>query len=229
MTRRLDWEGSVNARDLGGMRTRHGRMIRSGALVRSGSLAGLTEAGWAALWDHGVRTVIDLRNSDELTPDAAPRPAGIETLHVPLDGLEHADFWELWQGGPQFGTPLYYGPHIERFPERSAQVMAAIADAAPGGVLFHCVRGRDRTGQVAMLALALAGVEATQIAAEYEHGGVDPEAARYLAAQGTTAAEVIVRTLDELDVEAELRDGGLTAEQVAELRGRLYDPADADP
>ena len=229
MTRRLYWEGCVNARDLGGVRTRHGRAIRNGALVRSGSLAGLTEAGWRALWNHGVRTVIDLRNHDELTADAAPRPAGIETVHLPLDGLEHSDFWELWQGGPQFGTPLYYGPHIERFPERSAQVIAAIARAAPGGVLFHCVRGRDRSGQVAMLVLALAGVGAEDVAAEYAHGGVDPEAERYLAEQGTTAAEVIVRTLEAVDVEAELRRGGLTDEQLAALRRRLYDQGDAGP
>ena len=30
-----------------------------------------------------------------------------------------ADFWSAWAGGPQFGSPLYYRPHLERFPERT--------------------------------------------------------------------------------------------------------------
>ena len=56
--------------------------------------------------------------------------------------------------GPQFGTPLYYGPFVERFPARIEQVLDAIEQARPGGVLFHCVGGRDRTGLVAIAALA---------------------------------------------------------------------------
>ena len=55
--------------------------------------------------------------------------------------------------GPQFGTPLYYAPFVERFPERIEQVLDAIEQAPPGGVLFHCVGGRDRTGMVAIAAL----------------------------------------------------------------------------
>jgi len=46
-------------------------------------------------------------------------------------------------------------------------VIAAIADAEPGGVGFHCVGGQDRSGQIAMLVLALAGVDPEDIAADY--------------------------------------------------------------
>jgi hypothetical protein len=90
-------------------------------------------------------------------------------VSLPLDGLdEDPAFGERWASGPQFATPLYYRPHLERFPERSARVIAAIAAAEPGGVLVHCVGGRDRTGQIAMLLLALAGVAPEAIAADYE-------------------------------------------------------------
>ncbi len=111
--------------------------------------------------------MIDLRNDDERDGDAAPRPPSIETLHLPLDASEDREFWDVWENGPQFGTPLYYGPHLERFPERSAAVLSAIARAAPGGVAFHCGGGRDRAGQVAMLVLALVGVAPEEIAADY--------------------------------------------------------------
>lgn len=147
--RHLDWEGCFNVRDLGGLPTSDGRTTRRGAIVRADALDALTAAGWKALLRHGVRTVVDLRNDDELRPDAAPRPPAITSVHVPLDAGEDREFWDVWASGPQFGTPLYYRPHLERLPARSVAALRAIARAGPGGVAFHCVGGRDRSGQVA--------------------------------------------------------------------------------
>ena len=203
--------------------------------MRSDAPDGLTATGWAALERYGIRTIIDLRNDDERGEDAAPRPSGIETVHLPLDGIDESGFWELWTGGPQFATPLYYGPHIERFPERSARVIAAIAHAAPGGVLVHCVGGRDRSGQIAMLLLALLGVVPEDIAADYAlsderlrvryaHLGVPDqglEIAAFLEQQGTSAAGVIAETLASLDLDSFCRAGGLREEDLAALRSRL--------
>lgn len=235
MHRHLDWDGCFNVRDLGGLRTRDGRTTRSGRVVRADALDRLTAAGWQALTDHGVRTIVDLRNDDELGVDVAPRPASVETIHLPLDGSDDREFWDAWDSGPQFGTPLYYRPHLERFPERSAAVVAAIARARPGGVAFHCGGGRDRSGQVAMLVLALVGVSPEEIAADYllsRESAKALNAARgrkddgpllddFLAAQGTSAGEVIVELLADLDVDACLAAGGLTPGDVDALRRRL--------
>jgi protein-tyrosine phosphatase len=84
-SRHLDWDGCFNVRDLGGLPTTDGRMTRWGAMVRADALDGLSDAGWRALTEHGVRTVIDLRNDDELGEDAAQRPASLTTVHIPLD------------------------------------------------------------------------------------------------------------------------------------------------
>ena len=167
MNRHLTWDGCANVRDLGGLRTRDGRAIRSGALVRADALDRLSAAGWAALEAHGVRTVIDLRNDDELGTDAAPRPAGLTTLHLPLDGVEDTEFWQDWHGRPEFGTPLYYRPFLDHFPERTAAVLTAIARAEPGGIAVHCGIGRDRTGLITILLLALVGVDLDGITADY--------------------------------------------------------------
>ena len=233
--RHLDWEGCFNVRDLGGLPTTDGRVIRRGAIVRADTLDGLTTAGWDALMAHGVRTVVDLRNDDERGTDASPRPAGITTVRVALDASEDREFWDVWANGPQFGTPLYYRPHLDRFPERSVAALRAIARAAPGGVAFHCVGGRDRSGQVAILLLALAGVAPAAIAADYALSG-ERLRARYaargeadegalldafLAQRGTTAQALVVALLAELDVEAHLRAAGLTGEDLAALRARL--------
>jgi protein-tyrosine phosphatase len=233
--RDLDWEGCFNVRDLGGLRTRSGRPIRRGAVVRADTVEGLTGAGWDAAWRHGVRTVIDLRNDDERGIDAAPRPEGIETVHLPLDAIDDDEFWRDWRDGPQYATPMYYPAHLERFPERSSAVLSAVTRAVPGGVVVHCHGGRDRTGQIVMLLLALAGVAPTAIAADYARsterlsaryaaaGEPDQgvELAAFLEARGTTAADLVVEAISGFDVEQRLGPAGLTAGDVAALRARL--------
>jgi protein-tyrosine phosphatase len=233
--RHLDWDGCFNARDLGGIPLAGGGKTRWGAVVRSDCVDGLSAAGWAALQAHGVGTVIDLRNEDERDFDRSRRPSGVETLHLPMDAIYESDFWDDWMHGPQFATPLYYAAHLEHFPERSARVLAAIARAKPGGVLVHCVGGRDRTGQISMLLLALAGVVPEDVAADYalsverlpsryeSLGEPDqgPEHDRFLAARGTSAGELIVSTLASIDLEATLRNGGLTSADIAALHERL--------
>jgi hypothetical protein len=219
----LTWEGCSNVRDLGGLPTADGCETAYGAVVRGDCPDRLTAAGWEALAAHGIRTIVDLRNEDELRPDLV-RPAGVTTVHVPLDGVEDTDFWDEWGTGPQFGTPLYYRPHLERFPERNAAVLQAIARAEPGGVLVHCVGGQDRTGQIAMLLLALAGVPAEEIAADYRLSG-NREGEEFLASQGTSSTEVILATLAELDVEGYLRAGGVSASELAAVKARLIRPA----
>lgn len=233
--RHLGWQGIYNARDLGGLPTVGGGMTRRGAIVRSDSMQNLEAQGWEEARALGVRTVIDLRSEGEIGPDVAPRPGSIETVNIPLDVTEDREFWDVWENGPQWATPLYYRPHLERFPERSAEVVRAIATARAGGVVFHCQGGRDRAGQVSMLVLALAGVEPEAIAADYAlsddrlrplylaRGQEDeaPKIAAFLREQGTTATELIVELLGEFDVEGALRAGGLTDAEVAALRGRL--------
>ena len=72
--RDVDWEGCLNARDLGGLPAAGGRRTRWGAVVRADAPDHLTAAGWAAVRAHGVRTVVDLRNEDELGARRRPAP-----------------------------------------------------------------------------------------------------------------------------------------------------------
>ncbi|MGW1636692.1 tyrosine-protein phosphatase [Streptomyces lavendulae] len=226
----VDWEGCFNARDLGGLGT-----LPPGVLVRADSLDDLTARGWTTLAAHGVWTVIDLRNDDERPLDHAPRPAGITTRAIPLDGIEHRDFWDVWWGTPGFATPEYFRPFLDRFPDRVATVARAVADAPPGAVVFHCGLGRDRTGIVALVLLRLAGASAEEIADD--HGLSEPRVRARYAAQGrpydataiedhltglgTTAHALARDAAHRLDAQAYLRAAGLTGAELGRLRGRL--------
>jgi hypothetical protein len=81
--RELAWEGCLNVRDLGGLPTEDGGETRYGRVVRADSVRQLTDAGWQAVADYGVRTVVDLRGDYELRDDP-PGELPFEVVHVPF-------------------------------------------------------------------------------------------------------------------------------------------------
>ena len=252
--RKISWDGFHNTRDLGGLPTRHGRATRHGAFIRSADLCFVTAQGWDAAYAAGVRTVLDLRNEDEIRPDpgrdltgpggaaalpsavagVSPHP-GTARLEVPLDGVEDVEFWEQVTRRGLDGTPLYFQPFLERKAERCAAVFTALAQAGPGGILFHCGAGRDRTGLISLLLLALAGVEEDAIAEDYALSTVElaplfavmgerdqgPMIASLMAGHGSTPHESVLGVLRELDARTCLLDAGAGADDLDRVRDRL--------
>lgn len=239
MLRHLEWDGCFNARDLGGLRARDGeREIRRGALVRADALEELTAEGWKAVLAHGIRTIIDLRNDDEREDksDVAARPSGmITTTTMPIDNIHDEEFWSAFRGGWQFGTPLFYAPHVKRFPEATAGVVRAIAEAEPGGVLFHCAGGRDRTGLVTMLVLSLLDIGEADIVGDYVESRdrlralykkrEDPDASKqiddFLAGRGQTLESCMTEAIRAVDMASWRESGKLDDETLKKLRHRL--------
>lgn len=197
--RRLFWEGCHNVRDLGGMPTFQGRRTRFGAVVRADNPGALTERGATALREHGVATIIDLRNMTEriATGDASRRLAetsGITYVHLPL--LGSADRSTLGLLAACQTTIEVYRVLLESCHRELGQVFTAISRAAPGGIVVHCQAGRDRTGLVAALLLAAAGVPSGVIAEDYRLSApyLAPLYARYLeTATSADEREAILR------------------------------------
>jgi protein-tyrosine phosphatase len=235
--RNLEWEGCFNARDLGRLRTAAGSETRWGAVVRSDSPDRLTAAGWAALHAHGVRTLVDLRNEEERESRLEPAPPDITTSLVPLDDIADADFWNHCWDNDLDGSPLYYQPFMVRKPERCAAAVRAVARARPGGVLIHCGAGRDRTGLVSMLLLALAGVDPQDIASDYElstlrlealyaeMGEEDqgPQIEAILRRKKTSARAAILSLLESLEIATYLGSAGLEEDDLEAVRSRLVE------
>jgi protein tyrosine/serine phosphatase len=218
----LAWEGCTNVRDLGGLRTCDGRLTRWGAIVRSDTPARLTEAGWSALYAYGIRTIITLRTDgmEESELNFTPRHADLGTVQVAIEDITDRDFVQQWAATELWSTPLYYQDALRRWPERHAAAISAIARARPGGVLFHCIRGNDRTGMIALLILALVGVTPDEIVADY---ALSPDAERdeILAREHTSVREAILGALDGLDIDSYLRMGGVSEADLAAVRRRL--------
>ena len=194
----------------------------------------LTEAGWAAVWAYGVRTFVDLRDPDEYEPELAPRPTGITTVRLPLDPVG-TPFYEHWTKIDNLASPLYFPAMLAEHPERLIAALRAIANAAPGCVVFHCAAGKDRTGLLALVLLALAGAAPGEIIADYllsydrmkqrydELGFRDQLAAvsDLLASRNTTIEASLTSTIASLAMPGFLLDNGLSGTELAALRARL--------
>jgi protein-tyrosine phosphatase len=227
--RELSWDGCVNVRDLGGL-----GLIKPGSVVRMEAPRRLSEAGWAAAWAHGVRTVVDLRNADEGEPDCTPRPAGITTVQVPQDPVG-TPFYEHWAEIDNLSSPLYFPAMLAEYPERVVAAVRAIANAAQGCVVFHCAGGKDRTGLLALVLLTLAGAATGEIIADYlltydrmkqrydEMGVPDQLTAvsELLASRGTTIEASLISTIESLAMPHFLLGNGLSDAELAALRTRL--------
>ena len=221
----LVWDGCNNVRDLGGLHTCDGHMTLSRAIVRSDTPARLTEAGWSALYEYGIRTIITLRTygivEDEL--NITPRYSDIATVQVEIEDITDTEFVNQWVNSNLWGTPLYYKEALRRWPERHAAAVSAVARAQPGGVLFHCIRGNDRTGIIALLLLALAGVTPDDIIADYEISIPYPERDELLAREHSSVREAILGALAGLNPDSYLVMGGVSQDDLAAVRKRLLE------
>jgi protein-tyrosine phosphatase len=219
----LNWEGCNNVRDLGGMDASNGSKTRWGAVVRGDHPSKLTENGWAALHAHGIRTIISLRThgfDEKDYLEVKPPYSDIETFVVETEDVTDQEFVEKWASSELWCTPLYYQDALARWLQRHAAALKAIAQAKPGGVLFHCKRGHDRTGIIGLLLLSLVGVSSEEIITDYELS-IDSEREEILAREDTTTRDVILKTINHLDTENYLLQGGMTPNDITALRARL--------
>ena len=227
--RELAWEGCLNVRDLGGLPTEDGGETRYGRVIRADSVRQLTDAGWQAVADYGVRTVVDLRGDYELQDDP-PGELPLDVVHVPfMESTE--DEWKAIENELEASaaaaapdivaqTRDVYLIFLRRFRSNVAAGIRAVARAPAGGVVVHCVGGKDRTGLLCAFLLHLAGVGIEDIATDYalSEERLQPRMAAWLAEAKTeaerewvrrvscTPAESMVGVFDEL----ERRYGGAT-------------------
>ncbi|HEU5066020.1 MAG TPA: tyrosine-protein phosphatase [Gaiellaceae bacterium] len=249
-SRDLVWDGLLNVRDLGGHSTEDGGETRYGSIVRADSVRQLSDEGWKALVDYGMKTVVDLRTNEELEADP-PAELPVKVLHVPFMETDRSD-WEQVEGeldaavkaAPDVAgaTRDVYLIFLEHFAANLAAAIRAVASAPEGGVVIHCAGGKDRTGLVTAFLLHLAGVTTDEIARDYALSeerlrtrhekwiaeAQSEEERERLKRMAQTPADSIKGVFSELErrygsVEGYLRHAGLTDEELAEARARLRD------
>ncbi len=120
---------------------------------------------------YGVTTVVDLRSVSERngTFDRRfPRPVGhgvmadgVRYLHHQL--VDDASLKRLGEASDMFERYLMM---LDTRHAAFREIFTSIA-GSEGGIVFHCFAGKDRTGLVAAMLLALVGVAADEVAADF--------------------------------------------------------------
>jgi protein tyrosine/serine phosphatase len=248
----LDWEGALNVRDTGGLPTADGRRVKPGALVRSDVLTRLTPSGRAALIAHGVRTVVDVRTSQEVGKDVDYpfRASGVRSdpnyvnvsFVVDLDEETQAQVEARRESAKHLGELNQMDLEIHK--TGIGAIVIAVADAEPGGVLIHCYAGKDRTGMSVALLLSLAGVSDEDISDDYAlttlnldglindwldtiEDVAERERMRILA---TPSREAMLETMAYVhdkygSAERYLLSAGVSQEHIERIRERLLEPS----
>ncbi|HEU6445307.1 MAG TPA: tyrosine-protein phosphatase [Gaiellaceae bacterium] len=246
LERDLAWDGLLNARDLGGHPTEDGGETRWSSVVRADSVRQLTDEGWQAVVDYGVRTVVDLRSDEELAEDP-PAELPVEAVHVSFFGDRPDVFEEVEDASAAAAdhaeaTRAVYLIFLEHFRRNVAAAIRAVANAPEGGVVVHCHGGKDRTGMVSAFLLRLAGVPIDEIAADYSLSeerlrtrheewfaqAADEQELERLHRISRTPASSMREVLEELErrygsIAGYLKAGGATDEELERARARLRD------
>ena len=170
LDRQLTLEYVFNFRDLGGLQNSSRQRITRGVIFRSDALHQASELDIGTLAALGLRTVIDLRTEREQNQygivDATAIGASLVHLPListlwPLDGVDHTT------------DPVPY--LVERYHEMTDGLPAVVPlivrsvadDDATIPLAFHCAAGKDRTGVIAAILLAVLGVSTADIAHDY--------------------------------------------------------------
>jgi protein tyrosine/serine phosphatase len=184
--------------------------------------------------------VIDLRTPTEAAKDPDPiwHEHGVDHVLIPQQSEQ------LWREFDPIAKTRAERDAlaIDRCADQNAAMARTVARAAPGGVLIHCLAGKDRTGIAVALLLSLVGVSESDIATDYAlseaalaaervaalAAAPDPEARARIERGYDSRAETMLATLAHLrtrhgGAEAYLARAGLSASDVQRIRERLID------
>jgi protein-tyrosine phosphatase len=266
---RLD--GTTNMRDLGGLPTADGARTVPGRILRSDNLQTLSADDVRRLvGEFGLREVIDLRTTAEIllegrgplrdVPEVTHRHFSLlpeRGHHTDVFAVEEDDPLDLPSGWVESLLPRQTAAHDEGEPPAVRSYLSYLADrgdhvvgalraltvAEPGASVVHCAAGKDRTGVVVALALAVAEVPHQEIVTDYAMTAEVIEALVAKLAASPTYAEDMERrdiashtpraaTMDRVLALLDARFGGpagwlethgFGADERAALRSRLRD------
>ena len=230
--RHLRIPGTRNLRDVGGYPAVDGRRTRWRTLLRTDALDVLPRRSQAMLLELGLRSVIDLRWPHELDEAPSVFRASRRVAYRSIPLLED-------DPTPTIGLAGTYRHMLDARAPQLVEVVRALLE--PGGLpaVIGCAAGKDRTGVAVALILAVVGVPAETVVADYVLSAAafaGPVEDRHLVDWRSTPVEVeappghMLAALEHLDrrhggAAALLRRNGLTDAELDALVERLTEPS----
>ncbi|MDO4594537.1 MAG: tyrosine-protein phosphatase [Tissierellia bacterium] len=165
---RLPLEKVDNCRDLGGYPTINNKVTKWRKFIRSGNLNIINDKDINFLKKYGVKTIIDLRKENEImhldSINLIKKHFKYYNVSLAKYDFKDREMEKIISGKKTVGESYY--DLIDNY--KAVNEIFNIIYEAKGAVLFHCHEGKDRTGIISMLLLALCDVCKKDIIANYE-------------------------------------------------------------
>ena len=192
--RTIPLEGTLNTRDLGGIRTRDGRTLRKGLLIRTDCLYRITQRDVETLFkEYHALYDVDFRNEDERRARPEIPIPGCQIVNLPITndhnmgilppphktyGIQEKRLLTLFdyiyclskEGDARKGMEKSYRSYVSTplGQQGYSSFLHLVLEAeGKGAVLFHCADGKDRAGIACYLLLKTLGVEDETILEDY--------------------------------------------------------------
>jgi protein-tyrosine phosphatase len=158
--RALPLQHGSNFRDVGGYPGADGKHVRWGMIFRSGATPLLTEDDLSEIHGLGLRTLVDLRSSEERAL-APSRIDGVEYRAIGYSMLTMIKPGEPMRNGSDLyrNFPAFLAPHL--------RVLFATLLQGGGPVAYNCSAGQDRTGFATAMVLSALGVPRDTVIQDY--------------------------------------------------------------
>lgn len=172
-TRILQVKGGYNFRDLGGIKTKDGRIIRKNLLFRTDELSNLEPEDLDLLAGLNIQTVIDFRTDQERAksvdrlPTTCKQEIQLNIVAANMDAFVeeikagNTDFKKLLLN---FYQDLVLGDNAIKEYSRFFEILQNTDNLS---IIYHCTAGKDRTGIATALILEALQVDWKDIEADY--------------------------------------------------------------
>lgn len=173
--KQLEIKKVTNFRTIGNIKNVDGRILKEGKFYRSAHLHKLKKRSIRTLENSGIKEIIDLRNSKEISqkPDQLSDTfiyKNYSAFEDEGDQLDQAK--KLVLKGKVKGTDAdqrmldFYKTYATENPEIIKKIIHEILDSEDP-VLYHCTAGKDRTGIITALILTILKFDRATIENDY--------------------------------------------------------------
>lgn len=167
-------EGAFNLRDLASLARDAGYPVKPGMIWRSGFLTNVSQNGYDEFERLGVKTVIDLREPEEIAAMPSAWREGVNEIALRNIYPGKFDNSILMTWGTDLTLEEARRRRFETYKKMPAEFVQVVGHvfnllAEPGTypMLLHCMGGKDRTGFLGSLILSHLGVDKDTIVSEY--------------------------------------------------------------
>ena len=165
----------TNFRTIGNIKNIDGRILKEGKFYRSAHLHQLKNKSIKEFQKLGIKEIIDLRNSKEISqkPDVIPQNIDYKNYSAFEDEGDQLDqAKKLVLKGKVKGSDAdqrmldFYKNYVTENPKIIKEIIREILDSE-NPVLYHCTAGKDRTGIITALILTILKFDKETIENDY--------------------------------------------------------------